>query len=301
MNLLSLHEECCKYLLVEKGNTEATIETYKAIFRGFCVWLENEGVPVDISSVGDHEILKRFMYDLADKKLHRNTIKLHMTSLKTFCKYLLRENELERNPFERFDIPRKVKSRAKPLNDQVRDKLVSLTICRALSSNELRDIQAVVMVLLGLTCGLRKKGMRSMMWENTDLVNCETRVIDKGEKEHTYVLSPSAVKWLKVLKSARGVDKGYVLLSPKSNTPISETSLHDEFRRYVELVGLGGMGITLHRLRHTFGTNLLEGTGDLRLVQEALCHEDIGSTVCYTEVAKKKLRENIKRVFSNAK
>ena len=224
-----------------------------------------------------------------------------MISLKTFCKYLLREDILLRNPFDRFDVPRKVKGLPRRLNDQDRDRLLSLLKCRAESSKRIRDIQAVVIVELGARCGLRKKGMRSMTWENTDLEAGYTRVTDKGEKEHTYVLSPSTVRWLKVLKMARGNNKGHVLLSPKSKTPISETSLHDEFQRYVELAGLAGRGISLHRLRHTYGTNLIESGMDLREVQEALCHDDIGSTVGYTEVTKKKLRERIKRVFSDAR
>jgi site-specific recombinase XerD len=48
-----------------------------------------------------------------------------------------------------------------------------------------------------------------------------------------------------------------------------------------------------HRLRHTFGTELLVKTRDLRLVQEAMGHEDISSTAVYTKVTQDRLREGI--------
>jgi site-specific recombinase XerD len=106
---------------------------------------------------------------------------------------------------------------------------------------------------------------------------------------------------MKTLKLARGANSGSVLLSPRSGTSISITSLHDEFKRYVALAGLDVREINLHRLRHTFGTNLFEKGMDIREVQEALGHEDIGSTLGYVEVSKKNLREKIKRAFSNEK
>ncbi len=183
MTLPELHEDCCRYLLIEEGETFATISTYKANFRGFCKWLENEGQPVEIESIGDYQILRRFMYFLAERKLHQNTIRQRMISLKTFCKYLLFEGMLKQNPFDRIRVPKKVKGLPKPVSDQVRDKFLSLVKCRVASSKNLRDLQAVVMLELGFNCGFRKKAMRLMTWENTDLSAGRCVVIDKGDKE----------------------------------------------------------------------------------------------------------------------
>lgn len=301
MHLTDLYEDCLKYLLIEKGETPDTIRTYRANFCKFMSWLNDKGLPDEIFSLADHTILRQFMYHLHEKGLQKNTIRLHMFSIKALCMFLLREGILRGNPFDRFDIPKKVKGVPRPLSDPYRDKLLSQTKRMAESSKSARDIQAAVIMELGARCGLRKKGMMSMTWENTDLLNGYTRILDKGNKDHTYILSPSTIKWLKILKMARGTDKGHVLLSPKSKTPISKTSLQDEFRRYVDILGLSNAGITLHRLRHTYGTDLIAAGMDVLEVKEALCHEDIGSTVGYTEVSKKSLRDKIKKVFSNAK
>lgn len=110
MTLLELHENCCKYLLIEAGNTQATIDTYKANFKEFYSWLDLESLPLDISSISDYQILRQFMYYLTERKLHQNTVRLRMNSLKAFCKYLLYEGDIRgENPFNRVRIPKKKK------------------------------------------------------------------------------------------------------------------------------------------------------------------------------------------------
>lgn len=93
----------------------------------------------------------------------------------------------------------------------------------------------------------------------------------------------------------------YATISLRSNSPISDTSLHDEFKRYVSLCGLDKEDISLHKMRHTFGTTLHEQGFDIRDIQVAMGHDDIGSTQIYVDIPKKELREKIKRVFSRSK
>ena len=298
MNLSEIHDRCCKYLLVQKGNTQATVDTYRTNFREFCVWLDAEGLSVDISSVGDYDILERFMEHLYDKGLSRSTIRLRMISLNTFCKYLLRKEYIARNPFDRLEIPKRSKGRAKPLADDECEKLLSLVKRRAESSGSDRDIQAVVMLEFGAKVGLRKGAMQNIKWENIDFHEGYLYVLTKGQIEKCFPAAPSVLHWLKRLKLVRKDASGHVMLSPRSKTPISKTSLHDEFKRYVELAGLDPKKIHLHRLRHTYGTTLHNQGFDIRDIQVAMGHDDIGSTEIYVDVPKKELRTRINRVFS---
>lgn len=155
MDLKDLHIVFCKYFSIEKGRTEATVKTYKYNFDEFSKWLINNGHPVDILSLEDHKILRGFMYDLSERKLDKKTIRQRMLSLKSFCKYLVREDILQKNPFDRFDIPKKENSLPNPLSNDVRDMLM-VTIKRTYDrTKSIRDLQAVVMLELGLKSGLR--------------------------------------------------------------------------------------------------------------------------------------------------
>jgi site-specific recombinase XerD len=301
VTLIKLHEDFCKYFLYEKARTGRTVTSYSYNFQGFIDYLKSKGEPLDLSVFEDHRVLRDFMYALSERHLNKKTIRQRMLSLKSFCKYLVREDIIPRNPFDRFDIPKKEKSLPKPLKTSDMDRLLSILKKRFESSQNVRDLQAVVMVELGCKAGLRKGAMQNMSWEGTDLEAGCVYVTDKGQKEKSYPLVPSVVHWLKRLKSARGISEGPVFLSPKSRTPISDTSLHDEFKRYVRLAGLNEKEISLHSLRHTFGTTLYRRGLDIRDVQDAMGHEDISSTLGYVEVSRQELREKVSRVFYRSK
>lgn len=301
MNLRSLHEDFRKYFLYEKARTERTVKTYSYNFQEFLGYLESLGKPLDVSVFEDYRVLREFMYSLSERGLDKKTIRQRMLSLKSFCKFLVREDIISRNPFDRFDIPKKVKGTPRPLSGNVRDKLLDLTKRRAESSGKARDIQAAIIMELGFKAGFRKGAMQSLLWENIDFEEGYAYVIDKGQKEKCYPLAPSILYWLKRLRLAREAAEGPVILSPKSKTPISDTSLHDEFKRYVRLCGLNEKEIGLHSMRHTYGTTLHAQGFDIRDIQVAMGHDDIGSTQVYVDVPKKELREKINRVFSKSK
>lgn len=301
MSLVSLYSEFCKYFLYEKARTERTVKTYSYNFQEFLDYLKSLGKPLEVSVLEDHRLLKDFMYTLFERRLNKKTIRQRMLSLKSFCKYLVREDIISKNPFDRFDIPKKEKSLPKPLKAADMDRLLSIVKKRFESSRNVRDLQAVLIFELGYKAGLRKGAMQNMTWGRTDLESGYVYVTDKGQKEKCYPLVPSVVHWLKRLKLARGISEGPVFLSPKSGTPISDTSLHDEFKRYVRLAGLNEKEISLHSLRHTFGTTLYQRGVDIRDVQDAMGHEDISSTLGYVEVSRKELREKVSRVFCRPK
>lgn len=108
------------------------------------------------------------------------------------------------------------------------------------------------------------------------------------------------VYWLKQLRLSTGAIKGAVLLSPRSKTLISATSLHDEFKRYVSIAGLNAEEISLHGRRHTFGTFLNRKGFDIREIQEAMGYEEIGSAPGYPQVGRE-LKDKINRSFSEKK
>jgi site-specific recombinase XerD len=301
MDLREHYRNFCKYFLYEKARTARTVKTYSYNFQEFIDYLESCGEALDVSVFEDHRLLRNFMYSLSERGLNKKTIRQRMLSLKSFCKYLVREDIISRNPFDRFDIPKKEKSLPKPLKTADIDRLLFIVKKRFESSQNVRDLQAIVMVELGYKAGLRKGAMQNMTWERTVLESGYVYVTDKGQKEKCYPLVPSVIHWLKRLKLARGVSEGPVFLSPKSQTPISDTSLHDEFKRYVRLAGLNEKEISLHSLRHTFGTTLYQRGLDIRDVQDAMGHEDISSTLGYVEVSRQELREKVSRVFCRPK
>lgn len=300
MELTSIYEEFIKYFRYEKSRTARTVQSYQYNFVDYMGYLKACHLPLLLSSF-DFKIVRGYMYKLHEKKLDKATIRQRMLSLKSFCKYLLREGHLESNPFDRFDIPSKKKNMPRPLNDSIRDRLLDYTKEIYLQTKSDRDLQNVVMMEAGFKTGLRKKAMRNMLWEYTNMEEGFTYVKDKGDKFKHYPLTPSVASWLKELKKLREVDRGPIFLGPKARRVISETSLYDEFKRCARLSGLDEKAMSLHNMRHTFGTNCLEGGLDIRKIQEAMGHDDINSTLAYVQVSKKGLRLEVEKALANAK
>ena len=62
--------------------------------------------------------------------------------------------------------------------------------------------------------------------------------------------------------------------------------------RYLDLAGLGGRGLSVHKLRHTAATLMCsEGDVDILAVKEILGHEQLTTTQIYTHLSNKKLRD----------
>lgn len=107
----------------------------------------------------------------------------------------------------------------------------------------------------------------------------DTIMVGKGNKERLVML-PHIAKV--ILEPMSGDPHDYVAPNPKTGKPY--TSFKTIFRGACNRAGLHGL--TPHKLRHCFATDVLESCGDLRLVQELLGHTDIKTTQIYTQVIK---------------
>ena len=88
---------------------------------------------------------------------------------------------------------------------------------------------------------------------------------------------------------ASGGSRGALFLNARGGR-LSRQSCARSLGHYVRLAGIDRR-VTLHTLRHSFATHLLEGGADVRVVQELLGHASVGTTQIYTLVTEQHLRE----------
>jgi integrase/recombinase XerD len=88
---------------------------------------------------------------------------------------------------------------------------------------------------------------------------------------------------------ASGASRGALFLNARGGR-LSRQSCARSLTRYVRLAGIDRR-VTLHTLRHSFATHLLEGGADVRVVQELLGHASVATTQIYTLVTSQHLRE----------
>lgn len=132
--------------------------------------------------------------------------------------------------------------------------------------------------------GLRASEVAGLMIADIDSARGVIRVRHgKGAKDRDVMLS---TQLLGILRAYWRLARPQRFLFPgrDENRPISPTVLHAACRSAVEAAGLSKR-VTLHTLRHSFATHLLENGADIRIIQALLGHANLSSTARYTHVA----------------
>jgi integrase/recombinase XerD len=127
-------------------------------------------------------------------------------------------------------------------------------------------------------------------------IDTENRMVlirrGKGGKDRVEPVSEAAMKFLKLHLAGREENKDdLVFLGVLGN--LTSSTMNDRFKKIAEKVGVVRKHLSVHSIRHSTATHLLEHGADLRYVQELLGHESIETTAIYTHC----LSEGLKRIY----
>lgn len=217
-----------------------------------------------------------------------------VSSIRTFFKYLRMNNYIDDNPMINLDSPKLKKTLPKYLTvDQAR-KLLSVVD----GKNKERDY---CILTLFLNCGLRLSELVSIDYnaiifdEKND--NYSVIITGKGNKERTVYFNNACVaainSYLRVRPKDGVIDKNALFLSNRL-TRISVKTVQHLVEVYLEKAGLGGMGFSTHKLRHTAATLMYQtGKVDVLELKELLGHENLNTTQIYTHLLDEKLKKAV--------
>jgi site-specific recombinase XerD len=150
-----------------------------------------------------------------------------------------------------------------------------------------------VLLALGYGAGLRAGEVTRLRAGDIDSAQNIIRIVQsKGRKDRHVMLSPEMLnllrQWWKVRPTRfdTGVPQAQRLLFPgsRSGKPMTTRQLSRLFHATADAAGIK-KAVTLHALRHSFATHLLERGTDIRLIQAVLGHEKLETTARYTRVA----------------
>jgi integrase/recombinase XerD len=169
-----------------------------------------------------------------------------------------------------------------------------------LSQDETRRLLAVasslkvrVLLSLGYGCGLRAGEVVRLKVKHIDSAQKIIRVEQsKGRKDRNVMLSPEVLdllrEWWKVRPSRHDAgippEERWLFPGAKAGNTMSTRQLNRLFHEAADAAGIK-KGVTLHALRHSFATHLLERGTDIRVIQALLGHDKLDTTARYTRVA----------------
>ena len=150
---------------------------------------------------------------------------------------------------------------------------------------------------LFLNCGMRLSELVSINMSDVIHNNSTLRIDGKGSKERIVYLNDACLAsidaYVRVRPKDDVKDKNALFISNRG-TRISPKTVQAMVNKYLTKIGLGGAGYSVHKLRHTAATLMYQyGNVDIRVLQDILGHENLGTTEIYTHTSSKQMEEAV--------
>ncbi|WP_163579836.1 tyrosine recombinase XerC [Gracilibacillus saliphilus] len=288
------------YLQIEKNASKLTIEAYEKDIADFFEFLTSENIS-SLEGV-DYSIIRIYLTTLYDKGLSKRSINRRISTLRSFYKFLLREQIVLENPFVHLHLP-KTAHTIPEFVYQEEMKILMESIDQNTTLGK-RNI-AILEVLYGT--GIRVSECVQLTLDSIDFDLQTVLVTGKGNKERYVPFGDYANQALQIyikesrpsLITEKSQPQNILFLNARGN-PLTARGIRLIINKLVEEAAIT-LHIHPHKLRHSFATHLLDNGADLRAVQELLGHSHLSSTQIYTHVSKDRLSNVYKTAHPRAK
>lgn len=264
---------------------------------------------LDQASFSIHDITKYHIRDylahLHEKNFSRKTVLRHLSTLRSFFKFHVREKTIESSPIEDIDSPKALKLLPKTISYSEVEHFFSQP-----DLENYLGFRDRTMMELFYSSGLRMSELVSLNKEDIDFRNSWIRIKGKGKKERVIPVTKMALDWVKkylqhdqrskdCLTHRKETDVKAIFLN-KWGKRITTRSVDRSFQKYLKLSGLSAQ-ITPHVLRHSIATHWLEKGMDLKTIQVLLGHKSLSTTTIYTKVSTRLKKEVYDKSHPRAK
>ena len=274
------------YLELDLNYSKNTINTYLNSLNHL-----KDSTNKDLLKLTSNDI-EKFISKL---EIDSRSISNYLSAYKTFYNYYIKLGKLNNNPIDSISSPKLAKHLPVYLTVDEVDKLLDIEIKDAFSARNKSILEVMY------SSGLRISELINLEFKNIDLNDSIIRVMGKGSKERIVPISDLAIKYLKIYVKDYRADlvkketNNYVYL----NNHGKKMTRQGVFKMIKKLTSEKGINkdVSPHTLRHSIATHMLENGADLRIIQEFLGHENIGTTQIYTHLTNEKLKNDYMEYF----
>jgi integrase/recombinase XerD len=259
-----------KEVLNLRGYSQKTIKSYMSHARLF---LECCGKNADL--IGDEDINKYMLYLLEEQQTSHSYVNQAANSIKFLYNNVFKRNELA----IRVIRPKSEKKLPEVLSQK--------DVLRIL--NNVSNIKHKALLYLIYSAGLRVGEVVRLRIIDIDSTRMLVHIVQgKGRKDRYTVLSQTALEVLReYVKKCR--PEKWLFQGADPSRHITERTVQKIFEKTKDKAGIQKK-VSVHTLRHSFATHLLEGGVDLRYIQELLGHQSSKTTEIYTHVTEKSIK-----------
>lgn len=291
------------YLRVIKNRSEKTIESYYIDLRLFFRYLKDHfyeksnnedtikdlpfSVVQNVSLVDVYEFLN---YSTEECSNNDKTRARKISSIKGFykaiCSGKLTSFHMEKNPVINLDVPSPKKSKPKYLDLDSSRKLLD-----RLNPEDPFYQRDYCIIMLFLNCGMRLSELVGLNLQDIDFDDRTIRLLGKGNKERIIHMNEGCALAITQYLLTRPETEQDALFLSKRKTRITNRRVQQIVTGAIESIGLGGRGLSTHKLRHTAATLMYQyGNVDPMVLKEILGHANVSTTEIYTHLTNENVR-----------
>jgi integrase/recombinase XerC/integrase/recombinase XerD len=249
--------------LTMRNYSEKTIDTYRRVLEDFSVYCAGiQGVDDPNVDTDGYEVTDFLAQASTERGISATTMNRYLSTLSSFYKFLVGQHIIEMNPVLGVDRP-KIKDRELLYLKHV--DVISLL-------NRIEDPRDLLLVRTIYATGVRVSELCGILIEHIDFAEETIRIRGKGGKIRTVFIDPET---LESIRSYTGGRTSGPVFTGHLGAPLSPRTVQHIFQKYAPA------GITPHKIRHSYASELYKRSRNLRVVQENLGHSSIKTTEVY--------------------
>lgn len=284
----TLVEKFLSSLWLEKGLSQNTVSAYRSDLQAFGHWLEKS--ERNLQQTRREDILGYLSFRMEEGKTTKTTAR-ELSCLRTFFKYLKRENHIAKDPSLRIDNPKLGRTLPNALSETDVEKLLTAPdIATAIGYRDRTMLEVLY------ACGLRVSELVNLRLSDLNLKQGVVKIFGKGSKERLVPVGDEAVAWLNnYIKETRiNLVKGNLfedtVFPNNRGKKMTRQAFWYRLKAHTHTANINKK-LSPHTLRHAFATHLLNHGADLRVVQLLLGHSNLSTTQIYTHIAQFRMKQ----------
>ena len=285
-------------LLRTQGKSERTIYAYRVDLEQFLSFLLAQNSDAQITEVKALHI-RAFMLWLYEKQDTNRSLARKNSALRGFFRWLKAEDLIADNPMKTIKRPKFQRKLPKFFTIEEMEQLLKIP-----DTEDKYGIRNKAMLELVYSSGLRLMELAGLAPGDIDYKRALVRVRGKGSKERLVPVGRPALEAIQAYLEIRSElgetqDPKHLFLT-KSGKAWDTEQLGIVLQKYLDLIAQQE-GYTMHTLRHSFATHLLQKGADIKAIQEMLGHSKLSTTEIYTHVTIEDIKAEYHRAHPRSK